>query len=741
MQPTRTVLSAILIAAIVLGCGRDPVTTEVACANNERRCYGNVAEICISGAWTVNDNCLESGRICDADSGTCVLPPVDGASSADVDGMAGTDADQEKDGFESPGDAVEEDGAGRGSDLGSNLPDASDGGSSPDAVEAADGEVGSDAGADGDDAAGIEPPECDGCKFGAVCVAGDCVCQGGDEICNGNDDDCDGLTDEGCDNDDWDGDGQVGVLDCNPYDPAFHAGSLYPKCCTSAKLGTLSEVQALAVCDFDCDGQPNACQAEDSDGDGALDSVDCAPVDPAIHPGAPEKCDDGIDQDCVGGDLSCAGIVDDDSDGYAAPADCNDDNGAVHPSAAELCNAKDDDCNGFVDDGVDGVGEACPNPGTPDGVCGTAELMGALACVYTVEGEVTAALLGCVGYYIAPLEETACDGLDEDCDGQVDEDFGLGTSCTAGTGTCQNVGSVVCDGDGVGVTCSVSGEPEGTACDDDDPCTQDDQCDGGDASSCSGVTYACDDDGLGCTSSVCLGDGTCAVTPVEGTCLIDGACVAGGDPKPSSECLVCDPTASTGGWTPAADGLPCAGDKCALTATCTGGTCQAVDPFVCDDGDPCTVDSCDPSLAGDGCEFAATSGPVCEDDGVACTDDQCVAGACTHTPTPGACLIGGACFAGSELNPTNTCEVCAPTNPMGWTAQPDDVPCDDGNKCSATSVCADGSCVFATPELCDDTNECTQDSCDPSAPGDGCGHTPLDGVGCEDDGLSCTFDT
>ena len=37
----------------------------------------------------------------------------------------------------------------------------------------------------------------------------------------------------------------------------------------------------------------------DPDGDGAEGSLDCAPRDPEIHPGADEICD-GIDNDCDG---------------------------------------------------------------------------------------------------------------------------------------------------------------------------------------------------------------------------------------------------------------------------------------------------------------------------------------------------------------------------------------------------------------------------------------------------------
>jgi len=44
---------------------------------------------------------------------------------------------------------------------------------------------------------------------------------------------------------------------------------------------------------------------DDFDGDGSVDSVDCAPDDPSIHSGAAEHCSDGIDNDCDGW-IDCA---------------------------------------------------------------------------------------------------------------------------------------------------------------------------------------------------------------------------------------------------------------------------------------------------------------------------------------------------------------------------------------------------------------------------------------------------
>jgi len=112
----------------------------------------------------------------------------------------------------------------------------------------------------------------------------------------------------------------------------------------------------------------------DADGDGLKPSEgDCDDTTEAIQPGAPERCEDGIDQDCDGEDLSCS-AVDQDGDGFSEDeGDCNDDNVLIYPDATEYPNEVDDNCNGELDEGLytpsptpapdDTAGCSCSQPG------------------------------------------------------------------------------------------------------------------------------------------------------------------------------------------------------------------------------------------------------------------------------------------------------------------------------------------------------------------------------------------
>jgi hypothetical protein len=92
----------------------------------------------------------------------------------------------------------------------------------------------------------------------------------------------------------------------------------------------------------------NSC--EEVQGDADLDGVrfpfDCDDTNPAIHPGAVDIPDDGIDQNCDGVDAT---NLDRDHDGFPRPQDCDDTNAAIHPGAFEVIgNTVDENCDGIV---------------------------------------------------------------------------------------------------------------------------------------------------------------------------------------------------------------------------------------------------------------------------------------------------------------------------------------------------------------------------------------------------------
>ena len=180
--------------------------------------------------------------------------------------------------------------------------------------------------------------------------------------CDKLDNDCDGQTDEDCPPKDTDADGTPDKSDCQPYNAEGFPGAKEPCCLLPIKASATEyeiPVEDFFVdCDWSCDKKVKVCAASDTDGDGFYGAADCGEGDPLRHPGAIEKCDDGVDQDCDGTDVACSSLgIDGDGDGYVQGSDCNDDNKLIHPGAEELCNFKDDDCDGITDDG--NPGERC----------------------------------------------------------------------------------------------------------------------------------------------------------------------------------------------------------------------------------------------------------------------------------------------------------------------------------------------------------------------------------------------
>jgi len=147
----------------------------------------------------------------------------------------------------------------------------------------------------------------------------------------------------------------------------------------------LSTGGAVAFLDFDFQSG-----GRDRDGDGAEDSVDCAPDDPTVYPDATETWYDGVDQNCDGRNDN-----DRDGDGVEHDTDCDDTDPYVYPGAQDLWyDGKDEDCAGNDDYDADGDGHQFDGVGGDD--CD--------------DGDETT-------YPGAPTDEH--DGVDHDCDGFI----------------------------------------------------------------------------------------------------------------------------------------------------------------------------------------------------------------------------------------------------------------------------------------------------------------------------------
>ena len=179
----------------------------------------------------------------------------------------------------------------------------------------------------------------------------------------------------------------------------------------------------------------------DGDGDGTPDTRDCAPTDPARHPGARELCD-GQDNDCDGKtdepdarDAS-AFYKDVDGDGFgnklaptracAAPAgfvadatDCNDGSSSSKPGNTEVCDGLDNDCDGVKDEADASDAGTWYQDKDLDKV-GNAAVSKA-ACKVPTGYVATSGDCDDARANAKPGGTETCDGIDNNCDGAVDE--------------------------------------------------------------------------------------------------------------------------------------------------------------------------------------------------------------------------------------------------------------------------------------------------------------------------------
>jgi hypothetical protein len=438
-------------------------------------------------------------------------------------------------------------------------------------------------------------------------------------------------------------------------------------------------------------------------------------------------CDDGIDctvDSCDEVNTTCSNVP--------TPALCDDGlfctgsefcdvmNGQCATTGAEDCNDNVACTADFCDGGTDQCAHVAQNAVCNDGLfCNGAE-----TCHVLNDCQPGTPPVCDDG---VPCTIDACDEQNDTCavtpdNGACDDSvFCNGAEqCVAGVG-CQSGAPPVCE-DGLDCTsnscdpgtdaCAFA--PNDVFCDDGTFCNGNESCDVNavPGSGCvAGSNVACVDDGIACTVESCdeMAMG-CVSTADNSLCNANEFCVpALNGCVPSAPCnnnVECD------------DGNDCNGIE-----TCNV-VCQAGMPVNCNDGVPCTIDSCDPN-----------------------------GGTCTNLPNDGACDDGFACNGTESCDAMNGCQAGVAVNcddSVGCTLDSCNEPsgtcshvasnaaCSDGVFCNGPEVCnvANG-CQAGTPPSCADSLACTVDSCDFML--DACTHQPdnslcLCGETCNADG-------
>ncbi|HEY3352447.1 MAG TPA: MopE-related protein [Polyangia bacterium] len=223
------------------------------------------------------------------------------------------------------------------------------------------------------------------------------------EICDGKDNDCNGTVDDG-----------LNVIPC--YTGATGCNLQTGVCVGQCAFGTTSCVGgAPGACVGQVTPQPETCNGLDDNCNGQIDEglTRAYWTGPAASRGV-GPCRDGVESCTVGTwTVTTAQVL----------------------PTPEVCDNVDNDCNGAVDDGLDAVpcytGAAGCNPQTH--VCVGSCAFGVKACVGGAFG-------ACVGD-VTPRPEV-CNGLDDDCNGQVDENLSrgyyTGPPATRNVGQCRD---------------------------------------------------------------------------------------------------------------------------------------------------------------------------------------------------------------------------------------------------------------------------------------------------------------
>jgi Putative metal-binding motif len=429
----------------------------------------------------------------------------------------------------------------------------------------------------------------------------------------------------------------------------------------------------------------------------------------------------------------------------------------VHVPANEVCDGKDNDCDGVIDlptctcqsgracyfgaQFTNGIG-VC-HPGVYDCTAGTT----------------------CAGANVGGVE--SCNGLDDDCNGSIDDgELGLGPCapgmCSSSFRKCVNGLEAACDLTmipGYSVT-EVCGDQQDNNCDGqvDEGCA----CDAGSSQGCfTGPASACD--GGACFGICRLGAQLCAATGDGGIGF--GSCM--NQVLPATELCSDGVDNDCDQQTDCAD-TQCSGRSCSAQGkTCSSGTCKCI--F---DGGVSTVEICNDvvdntcdSLAD--CQQSTCANQVCGANGKKCvgTTCTCVVDGGVSQAAEAACsdLLDNDCDGLFDCADT-TCanQVCATGKTCqqnvctcltdGGTPQTTEISCADNvdNDCDGLVDCADPNCAASctTPENCKDgidndgdtlrdcdDPDCQHKACDSASAGSFCCGTACKNLGT--DPLNC----
>jgi len=518
------------------------------------------------------------------------------------------------------------------------------------------------------------------------------------EICNGLDDDCDGVTDEDilCPTgqtcvanvgDPTHGMCSGGTQTCDPSVGGGCGqncpGGLTANCVGACKPGVVACINGAKVCQGSTGPTPEVCNGIDDNCNGIIDDnltdtwlgTTCCPTGNLAdcgNTGGSTRCHTGTWQ-CTPGmsasDLrTCVGGV---------------------AQSPEVCNNIDDNCNGVTDD-VPGLGAACTSP--------SVRTLGPCTAAYTCNnGTPGPGPSGLTCTQIVGPKPEICNGVDDDCDGAVDEpgavaanDMRIGVvggmpctpltplpgtmfpasgpaqPCNPGVTACK-AGMVVCQGE-VGPT----------------------------PNQCNGISTDCT--GIPNTNGNCPSGLLCSM----GNCLV--TCTGGEFPCAGG--FVCDRTLNP------PNGI-CVPDKCAMKNCPPGDLCKIDSTGTANCIDPCANVTCNSG-------FTCKLGVCLDCTSVGCPSGKKCAGAppmCVTDPCFGVtCPQGQFCDnAGHCVNPCATCmkgEICQ--NGQCVMDPCSGVQCPSGQVCSSmTGHCIENQCAFG----CNPGTLCCQGMCinDPCA--------------------------